>query len=364
MEPISELMTSLNGYLCWNKARIACFTKMLVALIVTRTVNLNKLACFVGSNAQQSSRYRRLQRFFASFPMDYDKIAGFIFYLFFVGNGQWYLTVDRTNWKWGKSDINILTLAVAFKGTAIPIYWMLLDKRGNSETSERIELVLRFINQFGKDCIKGILADREFIGKNWFGWLLQNNIPFVIRIKNNTVTTNSKGLAVDIDVLFYGLKPGEIQEIKGKRTLCGHRLYLTGPRLTDGELLIVAADAPHEDAIKIYGLRWEIETLFGCLKGRGFNFEDTHITDGERIKKVFVLLAIAFCWAHKTGEWQHEMKPIKLKKHGRPAVSLFRYGLDYLVNAIVNVFYDMKSFRECLGKLQLPPQIDLPEITI
>ena len=46
--------------------------------------------------------------------------------------------MDRTNWKWGKSDIDILTLAIAYKGIAIPIYWELLDKRGNSDTQERI----------------------------------------------------------------------------------------------------------------------------------------------------------------------------------------------------------------------------------
>jgi hypothetical protein len=64
--------------------------------------------------------------------------------------------------------------------------------------------------------------------------------------------------------------------------------------LLDGDLLIVVTNESPGDAIKIYGLRWEIETLFACLKSRGFNFEDTHITDHERIKKLFVLLAIAF----------------------------------------------------------------------
>lgn len=335
---------------------------MLLALMVTRTINLSKVACIFASEAQQASRYRRLQRFFANFTMDYDHIAGFIFRLFFIQAGQWYLTMDRTNWQWGKLDINILTLGIAFKGTAIPIYWMLLDKKGNSDTAERIELIQKFTGQFGKESIKGILADREFIGKHWFGWLLKNKIPFVIRIKNNTITTNAKGQAIDIDALFYGLKPGEQRKIDGLRKIWGYELYLTGLRLSDGELLIVAADELHDNAIAIYGLRWQIESLFGCLKSRGFNFEDTHITDRERIKKIFVLLAIAFCWAHKTGEWQHEIKPIKLKKHGRPAVSLFRYGLDYIVHAISNVFYDGQLFRKCLVKLQLLPQTDLTEM--
>ncbi|MBK9040676.1 MAG: transposase [Bdellovibrionales bacterium] len=32
--------------------------------------------------------------------------------------------------------------------------------------------------------------------------------------------------------------------------------------------------------------RWQIETLFSCLKSRGFNLEETHVTDLERIKKL------------------------------------------------------------------------------
>ena len=286
MECISELKDSLNVYFGWNKARMACFVNRLLALLATRTVNLNKLACVVFGDALQSSRYRRIQRFFSKFPLDYQQIAGFIFKLFFVSDGQWYLSMDRTNWRWGKSDINIrplsklatsskvqgdgerrtgvytlvhedsstastkqfadgvefrkrsiLMLGIVFKGTAIPIYWMLLDKRGNSDTPERIALIQMFIDHFGKNCIKGILADQEFVGKDWFGWLLKERVWFYIRIKNNTITTNAKGLKVDIDALFYGLKSNEQRCLKGKRFVWGHLVYRAGLRLVDGELL-------------------------------------------------------------------------------------------------------------------------------
>ena len=69
MEHISELESSLNGYFSWNKARITCFVNMLLGLFVTRTINLNKLACVFASDAEQLSRYRRLQRFFANFKV-------------------------------------------------------------------------------------------------------------------------------------------------------------------------------------------------------------------------------------------------------------------------------------------------------
>ena len=49
----------------------------------------------------------------------------------------------------------------------------------------------KFIDQLGKNCIKGILADREFIDKGLFAWLLKADISFDIPIKINTVTTNT-----------------------------------------------------------------------------------------------------------------------------------------------------------------------------
>ena len=126
-------------------------------------------------------------------------------------------------------------------------------------------------------------------------------------------------------------------------------------RLADGELLIVATTESPGLAITIYALRWEMEILFSCLKGRGFNFEDTHIIDRIRIKKLIVLLAVAFCWAHKTGEWRHEHRPIKIKRHGRPEVSLFRYGLDYLVDFIANLFIKLDIFNASVRSIFTKP---------
>ena len=351
MDLISELEKSLNVYFEWNKARMTCFVKMLLALLATRTVNLNKIACSMLGEVEQSSKYRQLQRFFAQMAIDFDKVAGFIFQLFFISGGKWYLTLDRTNWQWGKSDINILTLAIAFKGIAIPIYWELLDKKGNSHTAERIALLQKFINRFGKECVAGLLADREFIGEDWFEWLLTEKISFYIRIKKNLLTTNSRGAPAHVKELFYGLRRNEERVLYGKRSILGHYLYVAGLKLVDGELLIIVTDQSPGDAIKIYAFRWEIETLFSCLKGRGFNFEDTHIIDPLRIKKLFVALAIAFCWAHKTGEFKHEARPIKIKTHGRMAVSFFRYGLDHLINALVNLATNASLFANCVGRL-------------
>ena len=80
--------------------------------------------------------------------------------------------------------------------------------------------------------------------------------------------------------------------------------------------------------------------FFFGLKSRGFRFEDTHMTKPERIEKLLILLAIGFAWAHKVGEFKAKLKPIALKKHKngqkRPQNSYFRYGFDFIREAILN----------------------------
>lgn len=222
-------------------------------------------------------------------------------------------------------------LAVVYKGIAIPIYWTLLDKRGNSNTAERIALMQCYLNKFDNENVHGLLADREFIGEKWLAWLKSKGIDFYIRIKKDAKVPNSRGVLMQAHCLFRFLKIGESLTIRQPRTMTGVEVYLSALRLDDGELLIIASSKLCENALEIYGKRWEIETLFSCLKGRGFNLEDTRVTDTTRIKRLLVIPVIAFCWAHRVGEWQHEeVKAIKLKKHQRLAKSIFKCGLDLI----------------------------------
>ncbi|MDR1557318.1 MAG: hypothetical protein LBS88_09875 [Tannerellaceae bacterium] len=76
---------------------------------------------------------------------------------------------------------------------------------------------------------------------------------------------------------------------------------------------------------------------FRALKSSGFNIEDTHLTDIERIDKLFALVLIAFTWAYVVGIYVHQnLKNIKIKKHGRRENSLFKHGLTVIVNVLLN----------------------------
>jgi hypothetical protein len=43
---------------------------------------------------------------------------------------------------------NVLTLGVVHHGVAFPLVWIMLDKKGNSNTRERCELCNRFLEIF------------------------------------------------------------------------------------------------------------------------------------------------------------------------------------------------------------------------
>lgn len=217
----------------------------------------------------------------------------------------------------------------------------MLDKRGNSDSTERIELLAEFIRIFGKNCIDCLLADREFIGEKWFHFLIEQQVIFRIRLKENFLI--KKGLP--IKTLFRDLKPGQVRVLRTPRSICGHWLYLAATMTSENEFVIIGTQDKFskKDNLEIYLKRWGIETLFGCLKSKGFNFEDTHMTDQKKIYRLLSLLSIAFCWSFLTGNWLASVKPIKIKKHSRPARSIFRYGLDYLKNIFFNLKLNLKE---------------------
>ena len=100
--------------------------------------------------------------------------------------------------------------------------------------------------------------------------------------------------------------------------------------------------------MKGYAQRWGIETLFGMFKTRGFCLESTHVVCGERLSKLLALMSLALCWAIKVGEWRQEHYPLKVKKHGRLARSLFRYGLDFLRSIVLDLDLNYDDFLHSL----------------
>ena len=363
MDKLSDLRKILSKQLGWYKPHIDCLIQMLIALMTVRTVNLRELAVGMSSKkAQISSREKRLYRFFAHFELDISVIGRWIIQLFFSPEKVFYISIDRTNWFWGRSPINIFVASICYEGIAIPFLWKVLEKDGSTSGKEQIELVERAINLVGKERVTGLLADREFGNQELISHLCFNKVPFYIRYKeDNFVCINGKKFK-KAGELFPDLKRYTPKTYGMRVEIGGQSVYLVASKNERDELMIVVTNANYNQAIAIYLRRWEIECLFQSLKNRGFRFESTHITKPERIEKMLAILAIAFAWAHRTGEWHAQLKPIKFKRlktfltvQQRPVNSFFRYGFDLIRDAITGLNVNWKLLKQTFKFLALPP---------
>jgi DDE family transposase len=333
---IAALRLNLQCHLSLRKSRLESFCVLVVGVLLSRTVNLSHLACMFPTTAEVASNYRRLQRFFEQVILDGRQLARVMVRIAGLGSGPWLLALDRTCWTFGRHDINVLMLAIIRNGIAIPVMWDVLDRPGNSTTAQRSALLSRFCAVFGERAIAGLIADREFIGTAWMSFLVQKDIPFVLRIKDAFHVCLADGRHCPVGSLFRKIGVGGRRYIREDCGL-GSRLSSLGPplklaatRLVSGELLVVATNTDPKIALAHYRRRWEIETLFAATKTRGFNLEDTHLVHPDRIGKLLAVLAVAFAFAHATGEWQAKQRPIILKTHNRRAQSIFRLGFDLL----------------------------------
>lgn len=351
MTDIRSLEQTLLENLPWNKARIKFIARFLLALYAVQTVNLSTLAAAFSGSAQIESNYKRLQRFLSRFEMPYAELAEFIVRLLGLP-GPYTLALDRTNWKIGVVDLNILMLSIVHRGVGIPVVWIVLPKAGNSDTTERCTVMEIFLDLFGAQKIACLLGDREFVGRQWFRFLRRQRIRFQMRLHKNTLVTNGRGLKVQAWRLFCRTRLNSPLIIAEVRRMWEMDLYLSGCRLQNGEYLILVSADYCEQPAEQYRARWGIETLFGALKSRGFNLEDTHLKDAERLSRLLALLALAYAWAFVVGLWQANVKELTLKKHGYSPQSIFRRGLNILCRLATNFdHFDLVVWRKVIKLL-------------
>jgi hypothetical protein len=297
------------------------------------------LAPSLNDHNQNDSNVRAIQRFLSSTYLDYRLYSQMLFSMLQI-NEKVTIVIDRTNWDFGKKHINIFAAGILVKSHssnqyfAVPIVWEVFEKKGITNTEERKQLMNKIIALIGVENIAMILADREFIGEAWIQYLYRNAIPFIIRTRNNMYVEHD-GEKVKTSDLFAELKYQEKRMYQVQ--IDGIPVTLAGAKSVDGELVIAMASRIEGDPLSAYRLRWLIELFFKSIKSGSFNLEQTHMTDPARIKMLFALIAYATILAVQAGKARDQHKKIKTKNHGRPAVSLFTYGLSLLRSLIHGV---------------------------
>jgi hypothetical protein len=366
-------MTSvLSDHLGWHRARLKFMARFTAALLKLTTTNLRELALALKADVKEESNYRRIRRFLSDYEVDFTALGRLLMRLL-PQTPPYRVVLDRTEWHFGETPVNVLMVGIAHKGVAFPVSWTVLPKGGSSSADDQCRALRRFFAVVDPSEVSVVLADREFISAKGLRWLQTRDIPFVVRLRSDRrVGLTPEGPSLPARMFARPLPAGEENVLDGTRYLQGTdgepvetrvvvRRIAPASSETGDRFLILATwgtdpeKADPEKATALYRRRWEIETLFGALKSRGYRLEETHLTGPDRIQRLIGLLALAFCWTHLVGEQRVTREgPPRTKSHGRRQRSLFRYGLDLLRGILTTPEPQPAAFFDCLRGLRSP----------
>jgi hypothetical protein len=322
---------------------------VLCAILVKETVNLNKLKHQVGvilgnTGRQADSHYKRLTRFFNEDFHQFSLwkvllqavVTLLIKHLDQRGGGK-YLLLDATSWELGSVRIQLLVLSILYKGVAIPIFWVNLSKKGHSNFEERKRL-LQMASRL--HCLKGmtLIADREYIGREWFSWLGEEmGLDWVIRVPirdyQHEISQGKKSYSALIKKARAGKLVAQAVEIAGKPyQFVAFRNEQATTKEEELVLLLTSLQGPKKRIALIYGLRWHIECMFKHLKSNGFHLEELSLVKPAKIRLLVSVVVAAYVLCVTEGIKKLRQIRTRITKQGKQTryESIFRRGYAWV----------------------------------
>lgn len=338
MSIISTIIAAIwiNGLqLSHNK----CIEALIRTLITKLSINLVDLARGAFPGTKTLSTVRRIERLLALNIFRVGAVGRAIVSELPPQN-QYILTMDRTTWELGKRTYNILAIGICFSCISIPIYFTVYDKRGATNWIEQMVFMEHVLDIIPANKIRCLVADREFGYSKFIKWLGINNIPYCLRLKEDTyVHDTATGKNCKMKTILRSLAHNERVILSHSYIVSGNtplRIYaLRRDESDNGTLIILATPRESTFTDKIYRLRWQIETTFHAMKSAGFNMEDTHLSINGRFQNMLAISLIAYACVFIVGLGQARQHPIPtMKSNGRRRYSIFSFGMQFVVNEI------------------------------
>lgn len=344
------------------------------------TVNLNKVKNSVphvrgAKGSGVHGDYKILTRFFdqgklltESDRMRYEELMQGLrtlcWYVLFqqpkgLGVGKMkYLLLDGTKWEVGDQSIHLMTLCVLVGDVAIPIWWEDLEKAGHSSQEERMAMVKQAMKRYHLSGMT-LLADREYIGREWLKYLSDQGLTFVIRVKEGIYHEEING---EKGRTWIQLKAIAKKKVRGKKVskririgeLDLHYIILNNPR-PDAEdqliYLLTNLESPTQ-AAKLYESRWQIEVCFKHLKSNGVNLEAMNVEGKQKRHLMMAVAVFVYILAIREGLRHEKSKGIRWVKDKASgfeyrAKSVFLKGMDIVRRLVLN----LGQFTRYLGRI-------------
>lgn len=323
-------------------------------LLLGRTTSLWKLKDYVGlalgtTQVQPASHYRRLIRFFDDWSEDQTlrldlqrRALRLLRRLNFT-----HLLLDGTSWTRGGQKYHYMVLSVLAGSVAIPIYWKQLSKLGASSQAERQELFTEALQHFDLRGMR-LLADREYVGQQWFNFLTDNNIDFVIRLRFADYYEAVDAVSGRTYQEMYDRCLSQGKFCRKCIELQGKTYYLSMRRnpkqncaVGDEVIIFLTRVRALKKTVDAYCKRWRIECLFRHLKSNGFGLEALNLQPVAKSNLLMTLVGLAYAITIRAG-WRSRstIRRITSTTQGCfAAESVFRRGLSLVTPRLSNLHH-------------------------
>lgn len=200
--------------------------------------------------------------------------------------------------------LNLLHLALAYGGRALPLGWVRVPHEGNSDLALQQELLRWLQSCLPVGARPTLIADREFHSIHLASWLAQElQWDFILRLK--------AGTKVACDGSW--LRAGDLAE-RGRTTLFRQVKVTMDPKATHRLNLVTHWDRDETEpwllatnltcaqtTVTTYAERFWIEEMFSDHKSRGLNLEATRLRDPDRLERLLVAVVLAYLWIMEVG---------------------------------------------------------------
>lgn len=323
-----------------------------------KTVKLEELARRFPYPIQLRSRIKKLPRFL-SLEQFNIKTLWFPIISHWIEE-KWnqgkplYLIIDRSQWR----TINLLMVSLVYNSRAIPIYFTLLEHKGNSNLTEQRQVLEPALTLLNKYKII-VLGDREFCGVELAKWLVKQGVSLSLRLKKNEYIELEEniwfqlqelGLAPGISLYYQGIKVTKTRGFAGFNLAAKWRRNY-GPNKSKEPWFILTNLPSLSEAISAYTQRMGIEEMFRDFKGGGYNLEETRVNN-SRLMSIILLICLAYSCATFNGEKikskgvaKYVTRPTETKRSYR------RHSSFFIGNSGQNWLEEMAFFQDVVQEL-------------
>jgi hypothetical protein len=301
-----------------SSAQLKLIEILLPLIQSEKQVRLERLSRVFPYPITTESRRRKLQRF-----LDLPHLT--ISLIWFPLITYWLMTycrvgsrlsiaIDRSQW----GGINLFMVSLICPRRAIPLYWSLLPKLGNSNFESQTTNLQQVLPLFSEYKVI-VLGDREFCSVDLGNWLREKGVSFCLRLKkNHCIETehlvwqrlDELGIVPGTSLYFQGKRVRKTQPATGFDVACKWKRNY-GAWKVDEAWFILTDLGSLPAAIDAYKQRMGIEEMFRDCKTGGYDLEGTSLK-GDRLIKMILLMTLAY----SSGIFQgNEMRKKQVQKY-------------------------------------------------